>query len=501
MSLIDVETSAEAIQEDEELIEAVEQLVETAAVSLYTEIMNEVNAILTRFDTTIKILFPILVYWREDRTLFWEDLQKLAVGLVIFVIAFIVLSPSYTKRSKRSRSWLSFVRLTRAASLDSIQFNYFRSSPVSAKDGITINAHQLSNKGDRRHSIGWINQSSSLATGCIQITEEEESEEEKFAKTWPTIYASAGYSRLVLPPSCKLVEKPKHASKKEDKNQSALKSVEVAKDNKGQHRPPHKHPYNDDDHPANRLVNYMRHFVYLIVKFLRYDYVGAGWTLIHWIQACLRTRQRKEADEEDDDDDESSVASSRTSMTSLKGNNTSTSSNIPPSPPRSGLRSKRDVSAGERNLYADVGSAKTSPPNEGLCPNLALENRKSHEEDDSISNTTNCTLESTVADDVEEEKKESPSDNDDTNLNTPPRVPLHEGSLKRDNSVSSDFGTPRQECVREASSSSIYYDPPRLDTHELDAGERLATRLALHARAPTAPKTKDALEVRLKYSQ
>ena len=71
---VDVDTSAEAIQEDEELIEAVNQIVEKTAEIIYEDVKNDVSSFYLQVLHVIETLFPFLVYWREDSALFWDDM-------------------------------------------------------------------------------------------------------------------------------------------------------------------------------------------------------------------------------------------------------------------------------------------------------------------------------------------------------------------------------------------------------------------------------------------
>jgi hypothetical protein len=444
MSLFDVETSAEAIQEDEELIEAVGQLVETAAVAVYTDIKRDMDTFVIRVTNIIETLGPFLVRWRQDETLFWEDLQKMAIFCGLFAIAFVVLAPSLrrSKHTKKSSSWLSFAGLigSRSASFDSGSFNYWRSQSAPVRDGVQ--------RRERRYSASSINQASTGTACCFEG--EEELEEEKFSKMWPSILETQ-YCRLVLPPACKLVEKPKHAPKKEEKN--AKKEV--------------KDDQYDDDHPLNRLMSYMRNFVHLVMSFLRYDYVGAGWTLIHWIQACLRTRQYQKNRHDEDDDDESDAGSV------IRGGSLSsqlsTAHPSRPTPLKHGARSKRDLMPDRKNRQ------KVASSMEG-----AGEGETTDAQDTSVA--SGLTIEPSVTDESSgEEKKESPPEHDNSETQTPqtpPRSPLHTTSLSRTGSVVS------------------IYESPNMDLHGLDGGERIATKVALNPRRSLlGPKAKDALEV------
>lgn len=254
---IDVETSPDAIQEDEELIEAVEALVETAAVSVWSEIQSDLEHVRSRCERFIEMFFPILLDYREDRSRVKEDLEKLAIFLVLLVAAFCVLAPTRTKRKlRRQRSWL----IRRSDSWSS-------SHPTSESE-----------------------------SDSISFQPDDETDEERFDKVWSQISLSR-YRKLVLPPSCRLVEKPKQAvvaasAKKEPR-------VVVVEER-------------DEDNPAMRLQTYVRQFLYFLKSIISYDYAGAGWTLIFWMQGIRRYRRTTSRENlEEDGESTSSEATQR----------------------------------------------------------------------------------------------------------------------------------------------------------------------------------------------
>ena len=486
-----METSAEAIQEDEELIEAVEQLVETAAVSLYTEVAGELSTIIMKWRTFIETTFPFLVYWREDEALFWSDMFKLGVSSVLFVLAFVLLAPSHrgrgAKKRKRSLSWLRFGR---AASFDTmIHLNVLKSSTSTPLSGTNMDGDHFY-RHSRRHSttvhrLGTSGQEfggiTTLCTGQI-LVDEEETEEEMFEKMWPTI-AESNYRRLVLPPSCKLVEKPKNSHKKEDKKKGT--------------RGGHGEDENDEDHPLTRLRNYGRQFAHLIMKLLRYDYVGAGWTLINWFQACLKTRQNRVNGGPDDyDDDDESDADS---LKSLKRRDSATSEmssstagaqslllhvqhNFPhnPSIPRKMPRPKKDNAQSRLIAITDAIPETRAKTERGItvedddvnCSNDTREPSAATSLTPLLTVEVDRSITSQSMNGNDEEKKESPAD-------LPPGLPSLPASP-----VSNE---------RRTSEGSDYFDS---EQHQHDVGERIASRLTLARRVS---KQKDALEVRFLF--
>ena len=412
-----METSAEAIQEDEELIEAVEQIVEKAAEAIYEDIKNDFSGFYIRTRFVIENMFPFLVYWREDRSFFWADMQSLAITCVLFCITFWVLSPSrWTKKS-------SSIITKRTMSFQSIRFNYFRKLSPFCK--VNESTRPLFERSQSTSSIVYqIHRSA-------ELEEEEESEEDKFLKRWPSVLET-GYACLVLPPECKRMEKPKRPPKM-DKTEENKKE-----DNEN---------VDDDDDPANRLKNYTRQFLHLIMTLLRFDFVGVGWTIIHWVDACVRSRKNRGKPDEDDEDDQSDAGSVRRAI-----NNATNLIRRPR------LRSKRD-SIMRIMRKTKLNNAQTNGEDPG----------DTNDSSDQV-HLSLC-VEPSMTDETEE-KKESSSAHGEPE--TPPQSPV--ATLPRSSSFNSVYETPSRDFN---------------DMRDLDPGEVLAAKHLNYG-----VKTKDALEVR-----
>merc|ERR1712130_230837 len=130
------------------------------------------------------------------------------------------------------------------------------------------------------------------------------SEVQKFAKRWPIILKSSPYRCLVLPPGCKRVEKSyRRKNGHSTKEEGGMKQESMHNDKAAKTF--------TDENPATRLVNYMKQVFHLIVLFRRYDYTGAGRTLITWVQSAIRARNSNSIGvqgrgmEDDEDEDES----------------------------------------------------------------------------------------------------------------------------------------------------------------------------------------------------
>mmetsp|Transcript_33369 Transcript_33369/g.37227 ORF Transcript_33369/g.37227 Transcript_33369/m.37227 type:complete len:1098 (+) Transcript_33369:235-3528(+) len=343
-SYVDVDLSEEALQEDVELQEAVENMVTKGAEAIITDVKNDVSGVYEQMKDFFGGLFPFIVYWSEDRTLFWIDMQHSIIIIVLFVFFFWFLSP-WQESSSSSRN--HYYRKARGKNRN---HNLHRNRTLNQGMKFRFSLPNFSlfwytNKTNRRRSLERSKSTSCILKYSVQqqnnalsrqnsgiggdemeddLLEDEESESEvhKFAKRWPSILKSSPYRCLVLPPGCKRVDKPSNNSHRKEQG---------AKEN----------PKNDntmntskttttaDDNPSTRLVNYMKHIVHLFMLFRFLNFEGAGWTLIHWVQAAINTRnsndkrgQGREQGVEEDEDEDESVASGSVVMMSSSNINT-----------------------------------------------------------------------------------------------------------------------------------------------------------------------------------
>ena len=286
-SYVDVDTSEEALKEDEELQAAVELIVAKASNVIIEDVKNDVSGVYEQFKAIILSVFPFIVTWSEDRERFYTDMGHLSVAAVLFVVFFWVLTPwgDSSSSSRKSRSVTRGKResIKRSKSLSSMRRirDHIRRKPDS------LMSRQISGTGDEAEE--------ELIRLQLQH-EQEESEVQKFAKRWPLILQYSQYKCLVLPPGCKRVEKPKGRRKPEKKTQSHDKSIAEF----------------TDENPADRLIRYMQQLFHLFVLFRRYDYAGAGRTLITWAQSAMQARNSNNNEqtgmETDDEDEDDSVA-------------------------------------------------------------------------------------------------------------------------------------------------------------------------------------------------
>jgi Diacylglycerol kinase catalytic domain len=347
MSLLDVETTAEALQEDEELIEAVETFVGDAAETITTEIMTNIE---TMWRTTIEWLewlFPLWVAFRDDRVKFWEEVYKLAISAFILVVSFFLLAPSNSRNTtmmmnqRRRRTLLESTRHSFRQTPNYLRGHSAMSSAAKFKSTTIQIKHSASTDSELQlhqqqrlpttpsSALGSVNRRhTSICSGRVIVGEEEETDVQRFEKNFQTINMSR-YRRLVLPPQCKRVDKPKRAAApKKATTSTTIKSTSSSGSAKRKKRRKKRDRDSDEDHPARRLRIYANNVLALVRSFMTYDYMGAGMALIRWIVLVLRIRQiriKKTADlmveEDDDDDDESKTSVSVTGTSSAQNNN------------------------------------------------------------------------------------------------------------------------------------------------------------------------------------
>lgn len=473
---VDVDRSAEAIQEDEELIEAVNQIVEKTAEIIYEDVKNDVSGIYLHLRLTVEALFPFLVYWKEDAAFFWDDMYKLSISGVLFVIAFFILSPSQLW-VKKSSSWLSFGGKSfkntlshRTTSVD--RFHFLRKlSPFGSSRGNEKPAESSIQRSRSFSSIDYTIKDTGLED------EDEETEEEKFAKKWPLIWSEAQYRYLVLPPTCKRVQKPRSY---------IIPAIKEDKKDDGD---------NDDDKPFDRLVAYWRQFLHFAMSMMRYDYVGAGWTLFHWLESFSRVRNNvnNPLDEDEIDDDESDAGSviGKIGISSAsRAAGASTSARI--LSPRGKMRSKRDSlmkwQSKEKIITADADLGESNDSIDMAHASLISDSSMLEEDEEK-------------KDGIDNESKETTSYFDDTaSMSTPPSTPSPPTPPTR-KEIPTPPSTPVGLSKRKDSFCSIYETPsrdngsstqPEESKEDLGSGDMLATKLALSTRF--AGKSKDALE-------
>lgn len=484
MSYVDVETSAEALQEDEELIEAVNEIVEAAAVAVYTDIKNDVSGVLFRIRFFLENAFPFLIDWREDPAAFPKAMRSLALSFILYLIAFWILGPSRRWRTDQRQKKRFPAILTSDKRNSSLKL-------LRRKLAATFNKKPQGSLSKRRPTIERSKSASSIAGlrwgsnlnffgkrrdeadgEDDDEEEEEETEDEKFAKRWRTI-SQTKYGCLVLPPECKRVEKSKIPPGSDSKRVSSVSASHV------QDLPATE---SDDENPYQRLVNYCRHFLHLMMNFLKFDYVGAGYSLYRWVEWWARNRRNRQLGtppQHPGGDDHSDAEDSGIARKLSFGSNDVPAVNSDSKPetvvilrsPKGKMRRKRDIVASSVEFDAHSSQKSTTdaldiPPKTGL---LARSNVEAEEKKDGSGPHNN---------DGEFSSRSS--------LERPPPTPT---SLHR-----MDYTKPPD---------SIYSTPAGLGSQsQLGLSDGVVSKLALSVRSSGSvaqtqsvlPKPKDALE-------
>lgn len=426
-SYVDVDLSEEALQEDVELQEAVEKMLEKGAVAIITDVKNDVSGVYEQFKAFFEGLFPFIVYWSEDRNNFWADMQHSIIISVLFVIFFWFLSP-WQDSSSSSRNHCH--RKTRRG-----KHSLERSKSTSSIK--TYSTNQQNNTLSRQNS----GISSGEEMEEYPLEDEEESEVQKFTKRWPGIQKSSPYRCLVLPPGCKRVDKfsretsdnfrKEQIAKKKTKNDSTKNTSKFT-------------TTTADDNPAMRLANYMKNILHLFMLFRSFNFAGAGWTLIHWVQVAINARngndnrgQGREQGAEEDEDEESVASESVTMISSsiistVDDENDSVCSSLASS-------NSTTATGGPRRLSRESGTSINTHETNDDVPQRIIRSKKeksinaegiSYLNNHSCSTNRNCSEEEKDINqrNTQQEKSEDAGDDtsygDETLTKTPPRVPL-----------------------------------------------------------------------------
>ena len=99
-SYIDIDTSPEAILEDEEIIEAVEKVSSKAVEIAIWTVKDDVTTVQNIVDT----YFPFIKVWRNDHSVFWSDMKHFGMAAVLFVLFFFLLAPWQSESGRKKKS-------------------------------------------------------------------------------------------------------------------------------------------------------------------------------------------------------------------------------------------------------------------------------------------------------------------------------------------------------------------------------------------------------------
>jgi diacylglycerol kinase (ATP) len=339
-SLVDIETSPEAILEDEELIQAVEELIEKAAVSVYQEVYNSImDDIVHPTLNWFLVHFPIILeYQAEGSSRMWLDLQRLLFSFMLFVLAFVFLAPTSSWFSTRTVSGAGFGTLNGTAVAGTFNVEdkggtaqpWFRSFFTFWKRQSSIQQQQQQRSRSNSEGSGRTDHDdeNSSFTEYNSTSEVTESEEERFARYYYECIVHSNYRKLVLPPTCcRVVEaNPQRHHRKSvvevataagdvatagpvggvtaataatavgpspqrrrAANERAT-SVEPTEESSSRHSHSNRQ---EEDNPAKRLRTYFLHFLHLVRSFFTYDYASVGYTMILWMQGIRQYRTRR----------------------------------------------------------------------------------------------------------------------------------------------------------------------------------------------------------------
>lgn len=494
MSFVDVDSTAESIQEDEEVIEALEQFVETGLTWSKEQIILSLQETWESIVEWLEWLFPLWITYREDPSLFWQDLQRLVLSAVLLAISVLLLSPyAETQRRRRRRN-------NRRATLEDMMGRHSFRLPkfLQRKDSDSrrYSCVDLTAIGDNlqmmstRHTIGRSSglrpaatgapnfrpPASSICSGRVILDEGErdETDQERFEKSYRSIQRSS-YCRLVLPPECKLVEKPRRIELKKEEEKKKKEEEKKKKKRRGKRQKEEDF----EENPLKRLSYYFENVKHVFWSFVMLDLLGAFRSMFFWLKAVIdlrkyrRTNSHPEPAEDDEDDDDESKASLSVA-TSASATRTNNNNNFPinslHSVPHTPDRIDRPDASSQ--LYLD-GSFQST--------NMMMSEG--------------------------EEKKESPvasSINMNGNMaRTPPPLKLDQSS-----------STGSEDTKRRGSDSSLFSTPSQQSTDAISIGEadegnstslRLPLSMSSKAQGSTAKlrpsvtggKKKDLLSVRL----
>lgn len=350
-AFVDISLEPEALLEEEELIEAVEALVKTGAVTVKQSLVEDWQDFQSKFAEMVEWAFPILVEYRQRSRNLSDDLASLGWAGLLFLVVFFVLAPSGSRQHRPAvQPHHHPIRKVRSQFLKATASS--RSDSYSASEN---EEEESANSSEQRWGAG--------AGGGGSSTDADETDEERFEKLYPGIAASP-YRNLVLPPACRRVEK--------GMRQASLSTIRTNNDavdgtvggspavgpsalpdpranQQQQRRSTSVGSINSDadENPARRLQFYLSHLLYLLKKIISYDYAGAGWTLWEWLQSYIRRRRIARSG----GDNSSSAGASEvrprsgSSVSEPAGPPSSSLSPAPAKPKRSSLQRGKIVSA------------------------------------------------------------------------------------------------------------------------------------------------------------
>mmetsp|Transcript_2206 Transcript_2206/g.4455 ORF Transcript_2206/g.4455 Transcript_2206/m.4455 type:complete len:1021 (-) Transcript_2206:1848-4910(-) len=215
-----------------------------------------------------------------------QDALDWSIFVILYVIAFVVLTP------RRRRNQKAGSVLTPTGSTDSIggggkAIGHARSSSWSNRfrsdsfGSLNYDDMMMDSAGSSLNSL-----TGARLQQALQL--ENETDEERFVRVYDTLLTENHYTNLILPPTCKLIEKPIAS---ELRQQQAAEEKTKQKEKMQREKASRESMKDDQDDPAKRLQLYFNNFMGLVRSLFTFDYAGAAWTILLWVFSIHQTRR------------------------------------------------------------------------------------------------------------------------------------------------------------------------------------------------------------------
>jgi diacylglycerol kinase (ATP) len=235
----------ETLAQEQEIMERVHDAVATAAKTAWNDVQTECTSVIQTARNFALQLFPM--FRKDPPHRVWDDALSLVIVLILFVVAFCILALPKNKQEQSTSTTATGATTDSSDDLDDSDTN-----------NNTSYEHQQHGANDM-----------------------DETDEERFESYWQTLVhtttddsPSCRYHRLVLPPTCRLLQVQTHPKKRgggSTRNRSPIRTAW-------------------EENPAKRLSLYARMMFYVVRSLLSFDFVGAGLALMAWLQNVRRLR-------------------------------------------------------------------------------------------------------------------------------------------------------------------------------------------------------------------
>jgi diacylglycerol kinase (ATP) len=319
---VDVETSPEALQDDVELMEAVNELVVNISGIAQAEIANEVNEFVAYITKQLDYYLPLLFeYQREPRRL-WEDLERLTLFVVLVFAAAWFMGPTTGSTAPPNKPSSPHANLSGSCSMASFPWN---ANAASSHLNPTSDDDEVDNDDSNNLNVS---HEESCHSGD-DYPNSTTTDEERFEQVYAQSILRSGYSKLVLPPSCRRIA-TSSLSHSTTTNRGATASTQHNMPSGTQQSSANKNvsmdqstavaispvSANDDDNPVARLQYYLRQLWVLFRSLLSFDYITAGITLWSWLVGLRKIRRNVNRNDHASQVDNSNAVSNFESDTS-----------------------------------------------------------------------------------------------------------------------------------------------------------------------------------------